>query len=116
MTPEMSDFQFQSFKGRLELQPDRIRSTAFNIISVAALTTAAENVTDFSEYELDDPLLIARSYYDKDGEEVVHEIHFGKLTAVEDSYYARNKGESTVYVINSIQQIPLWPLSLNTGS
>lgn len=99
-TGDVRVFNFSPSKEGWSYSQDRIRSTAFNIISVAALTTAAENVTDFSEYELDDPLLIARSYYDKDGEEVVHEIHFGKLTAVEDSYYARNKGESTVYVIN----------------
>lgn len=93
-------FNFSPAKEGWAYSQTKMRSTAFNIISVSAIATAAENVTDFSEYELDKPQLVARSYYDKNGEEVVWEIHFGKMTAVEDSYYARKKGDSTVYVIS----------------
>lgn len=79
---------------------DSMRATAFNIVSISALAEVAQNVSDFSEYELDDPQLIARSYYETSEGDVVREIHIGKMTSLQDSYYARVKGENTVYAVS----------------
>lgn len=79
---------------------DKMRATAFNIVSISAIAEVARDVSDFSEYELDKPRLVARSYYDTRDGEVVREIHIGKMTSLEDSYYARVKGENTVYAVS----------------
>lgn len=93
-------FIFSPAKEGWKYSQNEMRSTAFNIVTISAVAEVAKNVTDFREYELDAPMLIARSYYDTADGEVVREIHIGKITSLEDSYYARMKGGDTVYAIS----------------
>jgi hypothetical protein len=94
-------FNLRPAKPGWSYKQDTLRSTAFNINSVTAIAKVAENVTDFSEYELDNPQLIARAVFKGENGDFSREIHIGKLTSLEDSYYARMKDDDTVYAISN---------------
>ncbi len=79
---------------------EKMRASAFNIISVSAIAEVAKGVTNFAEYELDKPALKARAIYEGENGEESIELHFGKLTSLKDSYYARVAGEDTVYAVS----------------
>ena len=101
-TDEGIVFRLSPAKQGWTYNQESLRATAFNMISISSLAKVAENVTDFSQYELDKPALIARSTYKTDKGTEEKEIHFGKMTSLKDSYYAVMKGDNTVYAVSKI--------------
>jgi len=93
-------FNLQPARPGWNYSQDTLRATAFNLISITAVAKVAEGVTDFSDYELDSPQLIARAIFDGEDGKFEREIHIGKITAVQDSYYARMEGDDTVYAVS----------------
>lgn len=81
----------------LKVDKTAINGIATNIYSVSADKLVEENPSDLSQYGLDDPAVITIKM--ENGETKALEL--GAQTPTKTGYYAREKGSSKVYVIDS---------------
>jgi len=80
------------------VRADKYKSKAvvLNLTPLKANKIIEENVKDLEKYGLDKPVVV--TVKTSDGEEKV--VEFGKKTLTGENYYARMKGEDTVYTVS----------------
>ena len=84
--------------GKFNYDSSKFRSMMYTLTSISAVKLVEEDAKDLSDYGLDEPTAIVKTYY-SDGSEV--DIIIGSMAPVDENYYCMTSESNTVYTIGS---------------
>ena len=84
--------------GRFEYDTSKFRSMMYTLTSISAINVVDEHPKKLSDYGLDDPTAVIKTYY-SDGTEL--DLIIGSEAPVDKNYYCMTSESDTVYTIGS---------------
>lgn len=95
---EVFEYEATPDPGKFEYDSSKFRSMMYTITSISAVKLVEEDVKNLSDYGLDEPTAVVKTYY-SDGSEV--DIIVGSQAPVDGNYYCMTTESNTVYTIGS---------------
>ena len=84
--------------GKFDYDTSKFRSMLYTLTSITAIKLVEEDAKSLSDYGLDQPTAVIRTYYE-DGSEV--DLIIGSQAPVDQNYYCMTSESNTVYTIGS---------------
>ena len=84
--------------GRFEYDTSKFRSMMYTLTSISAINVVEEHPKNLSDYGLDEPTAVIKTYY-SDGTEL--DLIIGSEAPVDKNYYCMTSESDTVYTIGS---------------
>ncbi len=95
---EVFEYEASPDPGKFEYDSSKFRSMMYTLTSISAVNLVEEDANDLSDYGLDEPTAVIKTYY-SDGSEV--DIIIGSQAPVDENYYCMTSESNTVYTIGS---------------
>lgn len=84
--------------GKFEYDSSKFRSMMYTLTSINAIKVVEEHAKNLSDYGLDEPTAVIKTYY-SDGTEL--DLIIGSMAPVDKNYYCMTSDSDTVYTIGS---------------
>ena len=95
---EVYEYDASPDPGKFEYDTSKFRSMMYTVTSISAVNLVEEDAENLSDYGLDEPTAVVKTYY-SDGSEV--DIIIGSQAPVDENYYCMTSESNAVYTIGS---------------